>query len=488
MALRQIQKLRLEQKLSPQQIQLMKLIQVPTQELEERIEQEIQENPALEEGADQEEQATDEWEEEELSNEEKSDNLDDVNWDEYLSDDEVPSYKTRANNYSADDEERTVPIAVQESFLELLHRQIAMRDLTDKQREIALYIAGNIGDDGMLERDVADIVDDLAFNRNVFVEEREVEEVLQVIQTMDPPGIGARDLRECLLIQLKRKAQTPEIELAHKILDRYYDAFVKKHYKRLTESLNITEEELKAAQNTIIRLNPKPGNIATSGGGARSGQNLIPDYFVTINDGELELRLNQRNAPELHISRDYREMIEHTRAAKEKATRSEKDAVRFIKQKIDSAKWFIEAIKQRQQTLTLTMSAILNRQHAFFLSGDERDLKPMILKDIAEEIGLDISTVSRVTSNKYVQTPYGTKLLKEFFSESMLNSDGEEVSTREIKKILRMAIGEENKRKPLTDQQLAELLKEKGYPIARRTVAKYREQAGLPVARLRKEL
>lgn len=487
MALRQIQKLRLEQKLSPQQIQLMKLIQVPTQELEERIEQEIQENPALEEGADQEEQATDEWDEEEFSNEEKNDNLDDVNWDEYLSDDEVPSYKTRANNYSADDEERTVPIAVQESFLEQLHRQIAMRDLTDKQCEIALYIAGNIGDDGMLEREIVDIVDDLAFNRNLFVEESEVEQVLKVIQTMDPPGIGARDLQECLIIQLERKEQSPDVVLAHTILDRYYDAFVKKHYKKLIDSLHITEDELKAAQATIVKLNPKPGNITTSGN-VRSGQNLIPDFFVTINDGELELRLNSRNAPELHISRDYREMIEHTRAAKEKATRSEKDAVKFIKQKIDSAKWFIEAIRQRQQTLTLTMSAILNHQHAFFLSGDERDLKPMILKDIAEEIGLDISTVSRVTSNKYVQTPYGTKLLKEFFSESMLNSDGEEVSTREIKKILQMAIGEENKRKPLTDQQLAELLKEKGYPIARRTVAKYREQAGLPVARLRKEL
>ena len=488
MALRQIQKLKLEQKLSPQQIQLMKLIQVPTQELEERIEQEIQENPALEEGLDQEEKPTEDWDQDDGKTEDSNDNLDDVNWDEYLSDDEVPSYKTRANNYSADDEERTVPVAVQESFLEQLHRQISMRDLTDKQREIALYIAGNIGDDGMLEREVVDIVDDLAFNRNLFVEETEVEDVLKVIQTMDPPGIGARDLQECLLIQLERKTQTPEIELAHKILDRYYDAFVKKHYKKLIESLNITEDELKAAQHAIVRLNPKPGNIASSGGSNRGGQNLIPDYFVTINDGELELRLNSRNAPELHISRDYREMIEHTRAAKEKATKSEKDAVKFIKQKIDSAKWFIEAIKQRQQTLTLTMSAILNRQEAYFLSGDERDLKPMILKDIADEIGLDISTVSRVTSNKYVQTPYGTKLLKEFFSESMLNADGEEVSTREIKKILQIAIGEENKRKPLTDQQLAELLKEKGYPIARRTVAKYREQAGLPVARLRKEL
>ena len=486
-AMRQIQKLKLEQKLSPQQIQLMKLIQVPTQELEERIEQEIQENPALEEGNDVEEKDTESWDEDEFDNREKDDHTDEVNWDEYLSDDEIPSYKTSTNNYSADDEERTIPIAVQESFLEMLDRQIAMRDLTEKEKEIAHYIAGNLGDDGLLEREIVDIVDDLAFNRNIFVEEAEVEKVLTVVQGMDPPGIGARDLQECLLLQLERKAQTPEVALAYQILDRYYDAFVKKHYKKLLDSLNITEQELKAAQDTIVKLNPRPGNVITSSRN-RGAQNIIPDFFVTINDGELELRLNARNAPELHISRDYKNMIEHAKAAKEKASKSEKEAVKFIKQKIDSARWFIEAIMQRQQTLMLTMSAIMERQKAYFLSGDERDLRPMILKDIAEEVELDISTISRVTSNKYVQTPYGTKLLKEFFSESMLNADGEEVSTREIKKILEIAIGDENKRKPLTDQQLAELLKEKGYPIARRTVAKYREQLDLPVARLRKEL
>lgn len=486
--LRQIQKFKLEQKLSPQQIQLMKLIQVPTQELEERIEQEIQENPALEEGEEfEEKEQQDEWEQDEFGDDGQNDKLDDVNWDEYLSDDEVPSYKTQANNYSADDEERTVPIAVEDSFMERLMSQIGMRDLTEKQSEIATYIIGNLGDDGLLERDIVDIVDDMAFNRGIYVDEAEVEKVLEIVQSLDPAGIGARDLQECLLLQLERKTQTPEVRLAYKILYDYYDAFVKKHFQKLMDGLGVTEEELKAASNVIVHLNPKPGNVS-SNSSRGSSQNIIPDFFITINDGELEMRLNSRNAPELKISRDYKEMMEHARAAKDKASKSEREAVQFIKQKIDSAKWFIEAIRQRQQTLLVTMSAIMHYQEAYFLSGDERDLRPMILKDIAEEVGLDISTISRVTSNKYVQTPYGTKLLKDFFSEAMLNSEGEEVSTKEIKKILEDAIGDEDKREPLTDQELAELLKEKGYPIARRTVAKYREQLGLPVARLRKEL
>ena len=486
-AMRQIQHLKLEQKLSPQQIQLMKLIQLPTQELEERLEQEIQENPALDEGADEDEKERDEDEwDNDLDNTEKDDNLDDVNWDEYLSDDEIPAYKTQANNYSPDDEQYSVPISVQENFIDRLHAQIGMQDLDDTEYQIAEYIIGSIGDDGLLEREVIDIVDDLAFNRNIFVEEKDVEEVLKVIQTLDPAGVGARDLRECLLLQLARFTQSEDARLAFQILDRYFDAFTKKHYSKLMEALNTDEAGLKAAQDVILKLNPKPGN--TSGSGGRVAANVIPDFFITINDGELEMRLNARNAPELRISRDYREMLEHHKAAKDKATRSDKEAVTFIKQKIDSARWFIEAIQQRQQTLLLTMSAIMNYQEEYFLSGDERDLRPMILKDIADQVNLDISTISRVTSNKYVQTPYGTKLLKSFFSEAMLNSDGEEVSTKEIKKILEEAIGEEEKRKPLTDQELAELLKEKGYPIARRTVAKYKEQLSLPVARLRKEL
>jgi len=486
-AMRQIQHLKLEQKLSPQQIQLMKLIQLPTQELEERLEQEIQENPALDEGADEDEKEReeDEWDND-LDNSEDDNNLDDVNWDEYLSDDEVPAYKTQTNNYSADDDEYSVPISVQENFIDRLHAQIGMQDLDDTEYQVAEYIIGSLGDDGLLEREVLDIVDDLAFNRNIFVEEADVERVLKVVQSLDPAGVGARDLQECLLLQLARITQTEDTRLAFQILDRYFDAFTKKHYSKLMESLNIDETQLKAAQEVIVHLNPKPGN--TSGSGGRVAANVIPDFFITINDGELEMRLNARNAPELRISRDYREMLEHHKAAKDKASRSDKEAVTFIKQKIDSARWFIEAIQQRQQTLLLTMSAIMNYQEEYFLSGDERDLRPMILKDIADQVGLDISTISRVTSNKYVQTPYGTKLLKSFFSEAMLNSEGEEVSTKEIKKILEEAIGDEEKRKPLTDQELAELLKEKGYPIARRTVAKYREQLGLPVARLRKEL
>ena len=486
-AMRQIQHLKLEQKLSPQQIQLMKLIQLPTQELEERLEQEIQENPALDEGADEDEKDRDEDEwDNDLDNTEDDSNVDDVNWDEYLSDDEIPAYKIQTNNYSPDDEQYSVPISVQENFIDRLHAQIGMQDLDDTEYQVAEYIIGSIGDDGLLEREVLDIVDDLAFNRNIFVEEADVERVLKVVQRLDPAGVGARDLQECLLLQLARLTQTKEVQLAEQVLGKYYDAFIKKHYSKLMEGLNIDETELKAVQDVILRLNPKPGN--TSGSGGRVAANVIPDFFISINDGELEMRLNGRNAPELRISRDYREMLEHHKAAKDKASKSDKEAVTFIKQKIDSARWFIEAIQQRQQTLLLTMSAIMNYQEEYFLSGDERDLRPMILKDIADQINLDISTVSRVTSNKYVQTPYGTKLLKSFFSEAMLNSEGEEVSTKEIKKILEEAIGDEEKRKPLTDQELAELLKEKGYPIARRTVAKYREQLGLPVARLRKEL
>jgi len=487
-AMRQLQKLKLEQKLTPQQIQLMKLIQVPTQELEERIEQEIQENPALEEGADQDnDEDTLPSDEANEGDSDEFENIDEVNWDDYLSDDDVPDYKTHANNYSADDEHYEAPVIVEESFLESLTQQLGMKDLSETQQDIAHYIIGNLGDDGLLEREIIDIVDDLAFNRGIYVNEAQVEEVLRIVQTLDPAGIGARNLQECLLLQLKRKEQTPQVRMAYLILDKYYDAFVKRHYQKLMDALDLEDEEvLKSAQDVIIRLNPKPGN--TVGNSRSNTQNITPDFFITIVDGELDMRLNSRNAPELKISRDYREMLEHHRAAKDKSSKSEREAVKFIKQKIDNARWFIEAIQQRQQTLLLTMSSIMEYQKAYFLSGDERDLRPMILKDIADEIGLDISTISRVTSNKYVQTPYGTFLLKTFFSEAMLNSEGEEVSTKEIKKILEEAIGDEDKRNPLTDQELADLLKEKGYPIARRTVAKYREQLGLPVMRLRKEL
>ncbi|GAL73507.1 RNA polymerase sigma-54 factor RpoN [Nonlabens ulvanivorans] len=321
---------------------------------------------------------------------------------------------------------------------------------------------------------------------NIYTDVLEVEQVLKVVQQLDPAGVGARDLQECLLIQLSRKRNNESTELAMKLVGESFDAFSKKHYKKILEKYHIDEDELRDAIEEIEHLNPKPGS-AYAGGSTRMVEQVVPDFTIRIKDGELELTLNGRNAPELHVSRDYSNMLKGYKEAKEKS-KSQKDAVMFIKQKLDGAKWFIEAIKQRQETLFMTMSSIMYYQKEYFLTGDERNLRPMILKDIADEIGMDVSTVSRVANSKYVDTPYGTKLIKEFFSESMTNSDGEEVSTREIKKILETVIGEESKRKPLTDQKLAELLKEKGYPIARRTVAKYREQLDIPVARLRKEI
>ncbi|HAD97161.1 MAG TPA: RNA polymerase sigma-54 factor [Cryomorphaceae bacterium] len=475
---------KLLQKLSPQQIQLMKLIQLPTQALEQKIKEELEENPALEEGLDEEdryEEDTDTYEDDDN----QSIEAEDINVDEYLSDDEIPDYRLKANNYSKDDEDARIPISGGISFTEVLMDQVSMRRMSEQDRQIAEYLIGNIDDDGYIRRELSAIVDDLAFTQNIFVEEEKLEEVLGIIQELDPPGVGARNLKECLLIQLKRKERTADVRLAYEILDKYFDEFTKKHYSKLIERLEIDEDYLKAAIEVISHLNPKPGNSSSSS--QRSVQAVTPDFTISIEDGELELSLNSRNAPELNVSREYKDMLETYKASQGK-NKAQKDAVMFVKQKLDSAKWFIDAIRQRQQTLLITMSSIMNFQKEYFLTGDQRKLRPMILKDIAEEIGMDISTVSRVASNKYVQTPYGTFLIKEFFSESMTNDAGEEVSTKEIKKILEDSISEENKRRPLTDEKLAKLLKEKGYPIARRTVAKYREQLGIPVARLRKEL
>ncbi|MGB0175779.1 MAG: RNA polymerase factor sigma-54 [Owenweeksia sp.] len=475
---------KLLQKLSPQQIQLMKLIQLPTQALEQKIKEELEENPALEEGADEEERY-----EEDSDTYEDDDNqsieAEDINVDEYLSDDEIPDYRLKANNYSKDDEDARVPVTGGVSFTEVLMDQVSMRRLSEQDRQIAEYLIGNIDDDGYIRRELSAIVDDLAFTQNIFVEEEKLEAVLKMIQELDPPGVGARSLRECLLIQLKRRENSAAVRLAYEILQNYFDEFIKKHYTKLIEKLEIDEDYLKDAIDVISHLNPKPGNSSSSS--QRSIQAVTPDFTIGIEDGELELSLNSRNAPELNVSREYKDMLETYKNSQEK-NKAQKDAVMFVKQKLDSAKWFIDAIRQRQQTLLITMSSIMNFQKEYFLTGDQRKLRPMILKDIAEEIGMDISTVSRVASNKYVQTPYGTFLIKEFFSESMTNDAGEEVSTKEIKKILEDSISEENKRKPLTDEKLAKLLKQKGYPIARRTVAKYREQLGIPVARLRKEL
>ncbi len=478
---------KLLQKLSPQQIQLMKLIQLPTQAFEERLKQEIEENPALDTGKEEVEKFEDTLANEQDENEgsEKIE-AEDINIDEYLSDDEYPSYKTQANNYSADDDEKNVPYAAGTSFHQSLLNQLNTFRIDEEERAIAEFLVGSIDDSGYIRREIIDLVDDLAFTQNIFTSEEVVEKtLLGVIHRLDPIGVGARDLKECLIIQLKAKSQKESRSLAIDILENAFDHFVKKHYRKLLEKFNISEEKLKEINLEIGKLNPKPGS--SYAGNNKIAEQIVPDFSIKIIDGQLELTLNSRNAPELHVSREYNNMLKGYSDAKEKS-KSQKDAVMFIKQKLDAAKWFIDAIKQRQQTLLVTMNSIMHYQYDYFLTGDERKLKPMILKDIADEIKMDVSTVSRVANSKYVSTPYGTKLIKEFFSESMKNDQGEDISTREIKKILETVVAEENKRKPLTDEKLATLLKEKGYPIARRTVAKYREQLDIPVARLRKEL
>ncbi len=483
--LKQHLQFKLSQKLSPQQIQLMKLIQLPTQQFEQRVSQEMEENPALEGGKDEVENYDDDLNNEEFESDSEHIEADDINIDEYLSDDDVPDYKLQANNYSADDEDKHVPYASGVSFTEYLQTQLNTVQLSEEEQDIAEFLVGSIDESGYIRRPIQDIMDDLAFTQNVFTTEKAIEKVLLIVQDLDPAGVGARNLQECLLLQLERKSPTAAVNLAIDILDDAFDAFSKKHYDKLMQKFEITEDELRAAIAEIERLNPKPGG--TYSGNNRMVEHIIPDFAIRIVDGELDLTLNGRNAPELHVSREYTNMLKGYKEANEKS-KSQKDAVQFIKQKLDAAKWFIDAIKQRQQTLFVTMNSIMHYQEEYFLSGDERKLRPMILKDIADEINMDISTVSRVANSKYVDTPYGTKLIKEFFSESMKNDQGEDVSTREIKKILEITIGEEDKRKPLTDDKLAKILKEKGYPIARRTVAKYREQLDIPVARMRKEI
>ncbi|MFT6064274.1 MAG: RNA polymerase sigma-54 factor [Paraglaciecola sp.] len=484
--LKQSLQFRLLQKLSPQQIQLMKLIQLPTQAFEERLKQEIEENPALDTGKEELESIDDD-----LSNEfddtgtEKIE-AEDINIDEYLSDDEIPSYKTQANNYSADDEEKNVPYAAGTSFHQSLKNQLNTYSFSEEEQAIAEFLVGSIDDSGYIRREIIDLVDDLAFTANVFTTEEKVVSILKkTVHTLDPIGVGARDLRECLIIQLKAKTSNKIRSLAIEILETAFDHFVKKHFVKLQEKFNISADELKEVNTEISKLNPKPGS--SYAGNNKIAEQIVPDFSIKIIDGELDLVLNSRNAPELHISREYNNMLKGYQESNTKS-KSQKDAVFFIKQKLDAAKWFIDAIKQRQQTLLVTMNTIMHYQFDYFLSGDERHLKPMILKDIADKIKMDVSTVSRVANSKYVSTPYGTKLIKEFFSESMKNDQGEDVSTKEIKKILETVIFEEDKKKPLTDDKLSKILKEKGYPIARRTVAKYREQLDVPVARLRKEI
>lgn len=474
---------KLQQKLSPQQIQLMKLIQLPTQAFEQKLSQEIEENPALESGKEPNDEFQDSQDEYDDAGTESIDT--DINIDDYLSDDEIPSYKLQSTNYSSDDEDNRIPYSGGITFNQYLSNQLNTFSLQPQQEVIAEFMVGCIDDNGYIRRTIEDIIDDLAFSENIYTTEAEVEKVLDVIQQLDPAGVGARTLKECLTIQLNRKEETKERLLAKDILNTSFDQFVKKHYSKLAQKYNISMEELKGAIKEIEKLNPKPGGSFS--GNLTIIEHIVPDFTIRINEGDLELSLNARNAPDLHISREYDNMLKGYSESKDKS-KSQKDAVLFIKQKLDAAKWFIDAIKQRQQTLMVTMNAIMQYQKEFLLTGDERKLRPMVLKDIADQINMDVSTVSRVANSKYVDTPYGTKLVKEFFSESMKNEQGEDISTREIKKILQTEIDKEDKRKPLTDEKLSSLLKESGYLIARRTVAKYREQLDIPVARLRKKI
>ena len=485
---KQFLSLKLSQKLSPQQIQLMKLIQLPTQAFEQRLLEEMNENPALETGTEDDFEA-DEYENDDYDDYDDAENerieAEDINIDDYLTNDEIPDYKTQSNNYGDEDSNLESPLASPVSFHQDLINQLNTFILNDSEREIAEFLVGSIDDMGYIRRSIQDIVDDMAFTQGVYTDEKTVEHLLHVIHELEPSGVGARDLQECLLLQLKHKTPTESVALATSILSEQFDAFTKKHYDKLIHKFTVSNDQLKKAIHEIEKLNPKPGGSFT--GNNKITENIVPDFAIRIVDGELELTLNGRNAPLLHVSKDYQEMMQTYKVSKDKSN-SQKEAVQFIKQKLDSAKWFIDAIKQRQETLYVTMNAIMHFQEEFFLDGEETKMKPMILKDIADMVGLDISTISRVANSKYVETPYGTKLIKEFFSEAMKNDQGEEVSTLEIKKILQNVIAEEDKQKPLPDDQLAEILKERGYPIARRTIAKYRELLDIPVARMRKKM
>jgi RNA polymerase sigma-54 factor len=479
---------KLLQKLSPQQIQMIKLLEVPTLQIEQRIKKELEENPALEEGTEDEDVPPSEEDGDEEEFEEKDKDNDEFTLDDYIEEDDIPEYRLQANNYSKDDDKRSeIPFAGSSSFQEHIESQLALRDLTEKQKTLGEYIIGNIDEDGYLRRELANIVDDLAFLQNVTTTEEELEDVLKIIQDLDPAGVGARTLRECLMLQLEKKDHSqPALKLAYSIIRDHFEEFTKRHYDKIIGRLNISEKELKAAIDEVLKLNPKPGGIFNDPF-TRISQPIIPDFILELTEDGFDLHLNSRNLPELRLSSAYNEMLrDYTR---EKGNKKEmKDAVQFVKQKIDSARWFIDAIKQRQNTLLLTMNAILEYQKEYFIDGDETKLKPMILKDVAEMTGLDISTVSRVANSKYIQTHFGIFPLKFFFSEGLQTDSGEEVSTREIKRILQDCIDNEKKRKPLTDERLTEILQEKGYQIARRTVAKYREQLNIPVARLRREI
>lgn len=470
---------KLQQRLSPLQVQLIKMLEVPAMEMEQRVERELEENPALEEGREVDEVSP---EEEKQENPE-----DDFSLDEYQYEDDIPSYKLYANNRSKDDKQVEIPFSVGRTFHEYLISQLNELSLNEEEEKVAEYIIGNIDEDGYLNRDVSSMVDDLAFMQNIYISDDELQTILNDIKQFDPPGVGASNLKECLLLQLyQRQEEKGDCGKAIVLLEKCYDDFVKKRYSAILNRLNIDEEELKETIDHILKLNPKPGN-AFSNPMNKMVQQVVPDFILEYRNGEFELSLNNRNVPDLKVSRTYVNML-HDMHNNDSVSKSQKEAMMFVKQKLDSAKWFIEAIKQRHNTLMVTMNAILEMQTEFFKEGDETQLKPMLLKNVAEKTGFDISTISRVSNSKYIETHFGIYPLKYFFSDSLQNSEGEDVSTKEIKAVLKAAIGKESKRKPLTDQQLTDFLVDKGYNIARRTVAKYREELKFPVARLRKEI
>ena len=475
--------LKLSQKLSPQQIQLMKLIQLSTLEFEQKLSREIEENPALDTTNETQDNDIDEFDSDDNYEKEEVNN-DEIDISDYLSDDDIPDYNLRTNNYS-EENEAAIPFASGTSFNQFLKNQLHSFSFSSEDLKIAEFIVGSLDQFGYLRRDLIDISDDLAFSLGIDANEDQIQSVLDKVYLLDPAGVGAKNLQQCLILQLKRKSITKNISNAIKITKDLFDEFSKRHFDKIKSKLNISNEDLRDCMGEIEKLNPKPGGAYNEN--TKINSSVVPDFTIELIDGEIKLKLNSRNAPDLYVSQEYKNMLSGYSESKEK-TKSQKDAVLFIKQKLDSAKWFIEAIKQRNQTLIMTMSAIVNFQKEYFLSGDEKKIKPMILKDIAEEITMDISTISRVANSKYVDTPYGVKLIKSFFSEGIKNSKGEDISTIEVKKTLENIISEEDKKKPLTDDQLTKLLNKEGYPIARRTVAKYREMIGAPVARLRRKL
>ncbi len=469
--LKQGLELKQTQKLSPLQIQTIKLIELPTQELEQRIRKELEENPVLDENT-----ANDRDDEEDGPRE--------VSLSEYKEEDSIPSYKLRVNNYGKDERPQYNTFSVKESFTQSLMDQLGFRSLSEHQHSVAAFIIGSLDDDGYLRRDIESLVDDLAFRAGIETDEKEVLSMLKIIQDFEPAGVGARDLRECLLLQIKTFKQTPDVINATRILQDFFTEFTNKHFQKIISRMGITEDEMKAAMSKILKLNPSPGGQIDDSYNDQA-QQIVPDFILTLEDGELKLTMPRFSIPELKVNKKYADILMDAANSSE---REKKEAATFVKKKLDSAKWFVEAIKQRHNTLESTMKAIIEYQHDYFIDGDESHLKPMVLKDIAEKTGFDISTISRVVNNKYIETHFGIYSLKYFFSEGLENQDGEEVSTRELKKALQECVDNENKRKPLTDDQLVDAMTKKGYKVARRTIAKYRDQLNIPKARLRKEL